>query len=116
MTHLFWDECLIAKHVMQKNYSDDNPRRKNCVPMVATKEGIPMATTKLPFRSPEIIPADSAPSVAKPTFPVSSNIVTKATIPMAMIDGKERSISPAMMTIVRGRAMMAKNGVVAINA
>ena len=35
---------------------------------------------------------------------------------MAMIEGKERSISPAMTTIVSGMAMIAKNGMVDMKA
>jgi len=33
-------------------------------------------------------------------------------MPRAISDGKERSMSPAMMTIVRNRATIAKYGVV----
>ena len=37
-------------------------------------------------------------------------------MPMAMIDGKERSISAAITIIVSGIAMMAKNGTVDMKA
>ena len=37
-------------------------------------------------------------------------------MPNAMIDGNDRSISLAMITIVSGSAMMAKKGVVDMNA
>ena len=39
-----------------------------------------------------------------------------ATMPIAMMDGKERSISPAMTTIVNGMAIMAKKGTVDMKA
>ena len=37
-------------------------------------------------------------------------------MPHAITEGNDRSISPAMMTIVSGRAMRAKNGVVDMKA
>jgi hypothetical protein len=40
----------------------------------------------------------------------------KATIPMAMIDGNERSISFAITIMVRGMAIMAKKGVEVMKA
>jgi hypothetical protein len=39
-----------------------------------------------------------------------------ATMPMAMIDGNERSISLAITTMVRGMAMMAKKGMEVMKA
>ena len=40
---------------------------------------------------------------------------TKPTIPRAMIEGNEMSMSPATMTMVRNMAMIAKYGVVCAN-
>jgi len=37
-------------------------------------------------------------------------------MPIAIIDGKERSISPATTTMVKGIAIMAKKGMEAIKA
>ena len=45
---------------------------------------------------------------------VAWNTSSKAVMPTAMTDGKDRSISPVITTMVNGMAMMAKNGVVAM--
>ncbi len=42
--------------------------------------------------------------------------VQEVTIPMAIMDEKERSISPAMTTMVSGMAMIAKKGMVDMKA
>src|SRR4030042_5082473 len=94
------------------------PRQKNCVPMVTTSEGMPNFTTMKPLIQPIIVPANRAAIIARnarmPTLPIKAvSLYTKenATMPMAMIDGKERSLSFAITTIVRGMAMMAKKGI-----
>ena len=103
------------------------PRQKNCVPIVTTNEGIPIFTTIIPLSQPIIDPANKAAMIATPTRTVVSMFVLpkkdvpsyvneNATIPIAVIDGNERSISFAMITMVRGMAMMAKKGVEVMKA
>ena len=64
-----------------------------------------------------MVPVSSAATIARntcmvalPRKAVELYIKENATMPMAIIEGKERSISAAMTTMVRVMAMMAKNG------
>ena len=55
-------------------------------------------------------------SVASLKKDVAWYVQSNETIPMAMTEGNDRSISLAMTTIVKGMAMMAKNGMEDIKA
>ena len=68
-----------------------------------------------PLNRPAAAPTASAAAAPRPTLPVASQAKTKPTIPRAITDGNDRSMSPEMMTIVSGRAIIAKNGVVWAN-
>ena len=92
------------------------PRQKNWVPIVATSEGIPILTTMMPFSKPASTPASRQAAKPSHTLWVATNTTSKAVMPKAMIEGKERSISPVMMTSVSGIAISAKNGVVDMKA
>ena len=70
-----------------------------------------------------MIPVSKAAIKARTTLIVILSIPSvelyvkeNATMPMAMIDGKERSISPAMTIIVSGMAIIEKKGMVDIKA
>jgi hypothetical protein len=85
--------------------------------MVTTSEGMPNFTTMNPLIQPIMVPAIRAAIIARntrtvvlPMKAVSVYIKENATMPMAMIDGNERSISFAITTMVRGIAIMAKKG------
>ncbi len=92
------------------------PLQKNMVPMVATRDGIPSRTTIAPFRSPARNPATRQKIKASTILPVVLKTLTNTSIPIAIMDGNDKSISPAITTIVNGKAIMAKNGIVDINA
>jgi hypothetical protein len=70
----------------------------------------------MPFNHPAKVPVASAARNANHTHPVDSYVNMKAIIPIAIMEGNERSISPAITVIVNGIAMMAKNGMVDIKA
>ncbi len=89
-----------------------SPRKRNWVPIVTTRDGMPTIVTRSPLKSPASAPTARAAAIPSSTLPVASQALTKPTIPSAMIEGKERSMSPAMMTRVRGIAITAKYGVV----
>ncbi len=84
--------------------------------MVATSDGIPNLTTMMPFSSPTSNPAPRQATNASSTLPVLSKTLTNPNIPIAMMEGNDRSISPAITIIVSGNAIMAKNGMVDIYA
>jgi hypothetical protein len=91
--------------------------------MVTTSEGMPNFTMINPFSQPMMDPANRAAIIARNTrrvtLPMKSvplYVKENATMPMAMIDGNERSISFAMITMVRGMAIMAKKGVEVMKA
>ncbi len=92
-----------------------SPRKRNWVPIVTTSDGIPMYVTMAPLNTPHRAPTASAAAIPSSTLPVAFHAATKPTIPSDMIDGNDRSMSPATMTIVSGIAMIAKNGVVWAN-
>ena len=87
------------------------PRKRNCVPIVTTSDGMPTNVTTRPLKRPGQ-DADGQRADDRPARRCRSpaQTQTKPTMPSAMIDGNERSMSPAMMTIVRGMAMIAKYG------
>src|SRR4030066_1068240 len=93
------------------------PRQKNCGPMGTTSEGMPNFTMMIPLIQPIMDPANRAAMIARNTRMVVLPIKTvplyvneNATMPMAMIDGNERSISLATTTTASGMAIRAKNG------
>src|SRR5512136_932672 len=92
------------------------PRQKNWVPMVATSEGTPNLTTINPFNQPANKPASRQAMKPSSTLPVVTNTTSKAVIPQAMTDGKDKSISLAITTSVKGIATIPKKGVVVMNA
>ena len=83
------------------------------VPMVATSAGTPIVTTMSAFSSPQATPMSKETRTASGTLSVASHTRTNPTMPSAMTDGKERSISPATTTSVSGRATMPNIGIVA---
>ena len=87
------------------------PRHKNWVPMVATREGTPIFTTMIPLSQPASTPAARQARKPSQTLWVVRKTTSKAVMPKAMTEGKDRSISPAMITRVRGMAIRAKYGV-----
>ncbi len=76
--------------------------------MVTTNDGRPIMVTTRPLNRPAPAPTPSATIAASATLAVASQVHTKPTMPRAMIDGKDRSMSPATMTIVSVIATMAK--------
>ena len=85
------------------------------MPIVTTSEGIPTKVMIRPLNRPASAPTPSEAAAPRATLPVACHTNTKPTIPRAMTEGNERSMSPAMMTIVSGIATSAKNGVVWAN-
>ena len=92
------------------------PRQKNWVPIVATRDGIPSPATIAPLTRPARIPASAHAAEARIRLFVYSSVNENAPVPRAMTAGNDRSISPAITTIVSGRATSAKKGVVDMNA
>ena len=67
-----------------------------------------MTVTTRPLKRPAAAPTARAASTPRAAFAVASQTQTKPTMPSAMTDGNERSMSPATMTMVRAMAVMAK--------
>ena len=96
--------------------------KKNIVPIVATSEGILTFTTSIPFIVPAIIPVTKqhrtviimVRSGFAPLSIKTFESFAKTHPENPMIDGKERSISPAIITKVIARARMPENGMVDI--
>ena len=91
--------------------------------MVATSEGIPNLTMMKPLSQPITVPVSRAAQKARKTCrgmlprpEVASMVSRNATMPIAMTDGNERSISAAITIMVSGIAMIAKNGTVDMKA
>ena len=85
--------------------------------MVMTSEGMLSLATKRPLRNPQAAPV--AKAQRRPTgqgAPPWAVARQNAATPSAMIDGKERSISPVMTTKVNASAMMPNCGVVCAKA
>ena len=78
------------------------------MPIVTTSEGSPMTVTTRPLKRPALVPTSSATIAPRATLAVASQVHTKPTMPRAMMEGNERSMSPATMTIVSAIATMAK--------
>ena len=78
--------------------------------------GSPIRTTITPLRTPARRPARRHATKPSQVLPVTLNTSSKAVMPMAMIDGNDRSISPVITIMVRGMAISAKNGVVDMKA
>ena len=83
--------------------------------MVATREGTPNFTTIMPLTSPAMRPQTRQAKNPSQTLPVATNTTSYPTIPKDITEAKERSISPVMITSVRGIAIRAKYGVVDMN-
>ena len=66
-----------------------------------------MVTTS-PLKRPAPAPTRRAERTPSAVEPVASQTHTKPTMPRAMTEGNERSMSPATMTIVSAMATMAK--------
>ena len=93
------------------------PLQKNNVPIVATIEGIPIFVTKSPLINPANIPSDMLAKKAKKKFPsVPVNTMPKAKDEIPTIDGKDKSISPRVITKVAEIAMIPKKGIDCMNA
>ncbi len=88
------------------------PRYRNEVPMVMTREGMLSRATSAPFTQPQSAPVAKPPSTA--THCGSSALTSRqnTAVPSAMMEGKERSISPVMTTKVRASASTPNSGVV----
>ena len=78
------------------------------MPIVTTSEGRPTTVTTRPLKRPAPAPTASDAMAESATLPVASQVHTKPTMPRAMMEGNERSMSPATMTIVSAMATMAK--------
>ena len=91
------------------------PRQRYHVPIVATRDGTPNLTTIKPLISPAIRPKRRHAKNPSQTLPVATKTTSYPTIPKAITEAKERSISPVMMTRVSGMAIRAKYGVVDMN-
>ncbi len=76
---------------------------------------MPTIVTTSPLNRPAPAPTRSAATAPSSTLSVASQVHTNPTMPRAMTDGNERSMSPATMTIVSAIAMIAKYGVVCAN-
>ena len=66
--------------------------------------------------TPASSPASKHPMNASVRLFVAPRTSVKIVMPNAITDGNDRSISAAMITNVKGSAIMAKNGVVDMNA
>ncbi len=86
------------------------------MPSVATNEGMPNLTTMTPFRNPTSPPAIRLAIKANGKLSVNAQTLVNATIPTPIMEGNDKSISPAMTMSVSGRAMTAKKGIVDIYA
>jgi hypothetical protein len=92
------------------------------VPIVATSDGIPNLTTIKPLIQPMMATDEQGSDKSqKNSYGYITDValciqMRTATMPIAMMDGKERSISPAMTTIVKGIAIKAKKGMVDMKA
>jgi hypothetical protein len=76
---------------------------------------MPTRVMTMPLNKPARPPTRSVATTASSTLPVPRHTKTNPTIPRAMIDGNDKSMSPVMITIVSGSATNAKNGVVWAN-
>jgi hypothetical protein len=81
------------------------PLIKNCIPRVATIEGMPIKVTNEPLINPTIAPDKRPTRKPKITLLVASNVTAKIYPERAMTEGKERSISPIARTNVKPRAI-----------
>ena len=86
------------------------PAQKNCVPSVAMNDGMPILATSTPLMKPTRTPEASAATTAIQPRSYSLNRTAKTKPEKAMIEGKERSISPAPMTKVRPVASRISGG------
>jgi len=79
---------------------------------VAMIEGTPTLAMIVPLKNPIAIPTMIPQTMARMMFLVARKTSEKMYPENAMIAGKERSISPAVMTKVSPRAMMRVKGTV----
>ena len=92
--------------------TSSRPRKRKEVPIVMTSEGMLSQETSAPLIQPQSAP--TAKAATRPRYqgtPIGTRSA-KAAVPRAMIEGKERSISPVMTTKVSAMAMMPNCGVV----
>ena len=76
---------------------------------MTTSAGSPMSVTIRPLKSPARAPTtETAATIASSVLPVACHTQTKPTMPSAMIDGNDRSMSPATMSSVSIIATIAK--------
>ncbi len=74
------------------------PLHKNIVPKVRISEGIPIFVTNTPFKKPTIKPPSKATNKPKTADSVEDQVTLKSQPDSPIIDEKERSISPQIIT------------------
>ena len=80
--------------------------------MVMTREGMLSRATSAPFTQPQSAPVAKPPSKATHCGSSAFTSRQKTAVPSAMMEGKERSISPVMTTKVKASASTPNSGVV----
>ena len=80
--------------------------------MVMTSEGMFSHDTKKPLTQPQAAPVAKPKSKATGQTSPCVTPMQKIAVPSAMMEGKDRSISPVMTTKVSARAIMPNCGVV----
>ncbi len=83
------------------------PRNSASVPRVTTREGRPPRATSRPFIRPPSTPTNSTIATPIQIGTPAAHRNPRTALERPAIDSTERSISPAMMTSVIGRAMIA---------
>ena len=86
------------------------PAQKNCVPSVVMNDGMPIFAMMRPLMKPTRTPEASPAMTASQPRSYSLNKTAKTNPEKAMIEGKERSISPPPITKVRPVASRMSGG------
>ncbi len=86
------------------------PAQKNWVASVVMKDGMPTLAMRRPLTKPTRIPDARPATTASQPSSYSLNNTAKTKPEKAMIEGKQRSISPAPITKVRPTASRIRGG------